>query len=96
MVKKQNRATWIQTVLSPTYHLWYLKLWLQCTLFRITEVVLVHFNIVNYYYQQDSSVLYTFAPNISFGQLIDISSRNYIFLTIFDSEYSYSEGWFTD
>ena len=88
MVKKQNCVTWIQTVLSPTYHLWYLKLWLHCTLFRITVVVLVHCNIVNYCYQQDSSVLYTFAPNKSFGQLIDISSRNYIFLTIFYSEYS--------
>ena len=88
MVKKQNCVTWIQTVWSPTYHLWYLKLWLHCTLFRITVVVLVHCNIVNYCYQQDSSVLYTFAPNKSFGQLIDISSRYYIFLTIFYSEYS--------
>ena len=28
----------------------------------ITEVVLVHCNIVNNYYQQDSRVLYTFVP----------------------------------
>ena len=32
-----------------------------------TEVVLVHCNIVNNYYQQDSRVLYTFVPNNSFG-----------------------------
>ena len=39
---------------------------------EITEVVLVHFNIVNNDYQQDSRVLYTFIPNKSFGQLLDI------------------------
>ena len=30
---------------------------------EITEVVLVHFNIVNNDHQQDSRVLYTFVPN---------------------------------
>ena len=30
---------------------------------EIAEVVLVHCNIVNNYYQQDSRVLYTFIPN---------------------------------
>ena len=30
---------------------------------EITEVVLVHCNIVNNDYQQDSRVLYTFVPN---------------------------------
>ena len=45
-----------------------------------TEVVLIHCNIVNYDYQQNSRVLYTFAPNKSFGQLLDISpKKNYIF-----------------
>ena len=36
---------------------------------EITEVVLVHCNIVNNDYQQDSRVLYSFVPNKSFGQL---------------------------
>ena len=40
---------------------------------EITEVVLVHCNIFNNDYQQDSRVLYTFIPNKSFGQLLDIS-----------------------
>ena len=40
---------------------------------EITEVVLTHCNIVNNNYQQDSRVLYTFVPNKSFGQLLDIS-----------------------
>ena len=30
---------------------------------KVTEVVLVHFNIVNNDYQHDSSVLYTFIAN---------------------------------
>ena len=34
---------------------------------EITEVVLVHCNIINNDYQQDSRVLYTFVPNKSFG-----------------------------
>ena len=35
---------------------------------EINEVALVHCNIVNNNYQQDSTVLYTFVPNNSFGQ----------------------------
>ena len=55
---------------------------------EITEVVLVHCNIVKNHYQQDSRVLYTFVPNKSFGQLSDISPKKFIFLKIFNSEFS--------
>ena len=37
---------------------------------EITEVVLVHCDIVNNDYQQDSRVLYTFVPNKPFGSLL--------------------------
>ena len=47
---------------------------------EIAEVVLVHCNIVNNIYQQNSRVLYKFIPNKSFGQLLDISPKNVIFL----------------
>ena len=47
--------------------------------FEITEVVLVHCNIVNNDYQQDSRVLYTFVPNKPFSSLLDISPTNHIF-----------------
>ena len=48
---------------------------------EITEVVLVHCNIVNNDYKQDSRVVYTFIPNKSFGQLLYISpKKKYIFL----------------
>ena len=55
---------------------------------EITEVILVHFNIVNNDYQQDSRVLYTFVPNKSFGQLLDTSTKKFIFLKTFNSEFS--------
>ena len=39
------------------------------------EVVLVHCDIVNNDYQQDSRVLYTFVPNKPFGSLLEISLK---------------------
>ena len=63
---------------------------------EITELVLVHCNIVNNEYQQDLRVLYTFVPNKLFGQLLDISPKNSIFLKTFNSEFSCIEVWFTD
>ena len=55
---------------------------------EITEVVLVHCNIVSNDYQQDSRVLYTFVPNKPFGSLLEISPANQIFLKTFNSEYN--------
>ena len=63
---------------------------------EITEVVLIYCNIVNNDYQQDSRVFYTFVPNKSFGQLLDISPKNFIFLKTFNSEFLYIKVWFTD
>ena len=62
---------------------------------EITEVVLVHCNIVNNDYQQDSRVLYTFVPNKSFGSLLEISPKNHIFLKTFNSEFQEIKIWFT-
>ena len=56
----------------------------------------MHCNIVNNDYQQDLRVLYAFVPNKLFGQLLDISSKNFIFLKTFDSEFLYIELWITD
>ena len=63
---------------------------------EITEVVLVHCNIVNNDYQQDSRVLYTFVPNKPFGSLLEISPTNPIFLKTFNQEYGEIKVWFTD
>ena len=63
---------------------------------EITEVVLVHCNIVNNDYQRDSRVLHTFVPNKSFSSLLKISPTNCIFLKTFNSEIQDIEVWFTD
>ena len=57
---------------------------------EITGVVLVYYNIVNNNHKQNSRVLYTFVPNKSFGQLLDIR-----FLRTFNSEFTYIDVWFT-
>ena len=63
---------------------------------EIAEVVLVHCDIVNNGYQQDSRVLYTLVPNKQFGSLLEISPTNHIFLKTINSEYDEILVWFTD
>ena len=63
---------------------------------EITEVVLVHCDIVNNDYQQDSRVLYMFVPNKLFVSLLEISPTNHIFLKTFNSGYNEMKVWFTD
>ena len=45
---------------------------------------------------KNSRVLYTFLPNKSFGQLFNISPKNFKFLKNFNSEFLYIEVRFTD
>ena len=47
-----------------------------------TEVVLVHGDILNKDYQQESRVLYTFVPNKPFGSLLEITPTNHLFKNI--------------
>ena len=63
---------------------------------EITEVISVRCNIVNNDYQQDSSVIYSFVPNKPFGNLLETSPTNHIFLQTFNSEFQTIEVWFTD
>ena len=63
---------------------------------EITEVILVHCNIINNDYQQDLRVLNVFFSDKSFGQLLDISPKNFIFSKTFNSEFSYIEVWSVD
>ena len=63
---------------------------------EITEVVLVHCNIVNNDYRQDSRVFYPFVPNKPFGSLLEIYPKNHKFLKTFNSEYDEIKIWFTD
>ena len=63
---------------------------------EIVELVLVHCNLVNNDYQQDSRILYTFVPNKTFGSLLEISPTNQVFLKTFNSEFQEVKLWFTD
>ena len=63
---------------------------------EITEVALVHCNIVSNNYQHDSRVLNTFILKKLFSPLLDIPPKNFIFLKTFDSDFSCIEAWFTD
>ena len=64
--------------------------------FEITEVLLVHCNIVNNDYQQDSRVLYTLVPTKPCGTLWEISPKNHIFLKTYNSKFQDIEVWFTE
>ena len=63
---------------------------------EIVELVLVHCNLVNNDYQQDSRILYTFVPKKPFGSLLEISPTSHIFLKTSNSEFQEIEIWFTD
>ena len=54
---------------------------------EITEVVLVHCDIVSNDYLQDSRLLYTFVPNKQFGSLLEISPTNHLFSKKINSQY---------
>ena len=60
------------------------------------ELVLVHCNLVNNDYQQDSRMLFTFVPNKSFCSLLEISPTTQVFLKTFNSEFQEVKLWFTD
>ena len=56
----------------------------------------MHCHTVTNDYRQDSRVLHIFVQNKSFDQLLDISSKDFIFLKTFSLDFSYIEVWFTD
>ena len=63
---------------------------------EVVELVLVHCNLVNNDYQQDSRILYAFVPNKTFGSLLEISPTNHVSLKTFNSEFQGIMIWFTD
>ena len=67
---------------------------------EITKIILAHCNIVNNAYQQDSKIyiknfIYV-CSNKSFGELLEISPSNFIFLKTFNSEFQAIEKLFID
>ena len=63
---------------------------------EIAELVLVHCNLVNNDYQQNSRILYTFVPKKTFGSLLEILPPIHSFLKTFNSEFQEIKMWFTD
>ena len=63
---------------------------------EVLELLLVHCNLVNNDYQQDSRILYTFVPNKTFSSLLEISPTNQVFLETFNSEFQDIKIWFID
>ena len=63
---------------------------------EFTEVVLLHCNQVNNNYQQAPKVLFTFAPNKQFAQLIYISPHTLTMLDTTNKNFSFIEVLFTD
>ena len=58
--------------------------------------VLVHCNVVQNNYQQDSRLLYTFVPDKQYGQLLFVEPNSLISLKTIDSVFYYIDIWFTD
>ena len=46
---------------------------------EVVELVLVHYNLVNNDYQQDSRILFTFVSSKTFGSLLEIAPTNHVF-----------------
>ena len=60
------------------------------------KVVLVHCNLVKNDYQHASKVLFSFAPNKQFGNLLNISPHVFTMMNTGNTEFSSVEVWFTD
>ena len=62
---------------------------------EVVELLLVHCNLVNNDYQQDSRILHTFVSNKTFGSLLEII-KNHVFFKTFNSEFQEVDIWLTD
>ena len=63
---------------------------------KTSELLSVHFNLVNKNYQRASKVLFTLAPDKQFGQLITIAPHSLTMLKTINAEFQSTEVWFTD
>ena len=63
---------------------------------EVVELVLIHCNLVNNDYQQNSRILFTFVPKKTFGSLLEISPTSHVFLKTFNSDFQEIKIWFTD
>ena len=54
---------------------------------EVVEVVLVQWNLVDNQFQQNLHVLYTFTPNKSYTNLLNLEPNNLVFLKIYNTEF---------
>ena len=66
------------------------------TSLEVVEVVLVQCNLVDNQYQQKSEVLYTFTPNKSYADLLNVEPSNLVFLKTYNTEFDEIIITFTD
>ena len=66
------------------------------TSLEVVEVVLVQCNLVDNQYQQKSEVLYTFTPNKSYADLLNVEPSNLVFLKTYNTEFDEITITFTD
>ena len=60
------------------------------------DVALIHYNVVTHAHQQKSRVLYSFVPDVQFGQLINVKLESLIYLKTKSAEFSFIKVWFTN
>ena len=58
---------------------------------EIVELVLVHCNLVNNDYQQNSRILFSFVPNNAFVSLLELLPKTHAFLKTFNSEFQHKD-----
>ena len=63
---------------------------------EVFELVLVHCNLLNNDYQQDSRISYAFVPINTFGSLLEMPPTNHVFLETFNSEFQEIKIWSPD
>ena len=63
---------------------------------EITEVTLVHCNLVSNTCKHDLRAFRRFISNKLFGKLLEILQTKFIFSKTFSSEFSYVEVWYTE
>ena len=72
------------------------RIQIKIIIFRNNETIREYKNLVNNNYQQASKVLFTFVLNKQFGQLINIAPHSLTMLSTTNTEFSFTEVWFTD
>ena len=60
------------------------------------EVFLMNCDLVKNDYQHTSKVLFSFVPNKQFGWLINITPHSLMTMNTVNTEFSFTEVWFTD